>query len=120
MTLQVMKCRAAGETFMDQAFTELSAGDLRQASEKGWGAAAQMVKAVAEQRGWRHGSHEDLFVAKDRIVDEIRDSAIRNHFLAAAALHTNFYEGWFTEADVRANLDDVQKLVRRLQLLLDD
>ena len=39
----------------------LAEGDLLQASEKGWGVAAQMVKAVAETRGWRHSTHGDLY-----------------------------------------------------------
>ena len=33
-----------------QAAEELERGDLIQASEKAWGAAAQAVKAIAEQR----------------------------------------------------------------------
>ena len=41
-------------SLLSQAKTEPAAGDIRQASEKGWGAAAQMVKAVAQQRGWQH------------------------------------------------------------------
>ena len=36
---------------LGQAREELAQGDVRQASEKGWGAAAQIVKAVAETRG---------------------------------------------------------------------
>ena len=43
---------------LTQALRELDQGDLVQASEKGWGAAAQMVKAIAEQRGWRHRAHD--------------------------------------------------------------
>ena len=37
--------------FLAQAHEELAKGDLQQASEKGWGAASQMVKAVAQERG---------------------------------------------------------------------
>ena len=46
--------RAAGKELFGQAIQELADGGPRQASEKGWGAAAQMVKAMAEQRGWQH------------------------------------------------------------------
>ena len=38
----------ASQRFLDQAKQELATGDLLQASEKGWGAAAQMIKAIAE------------------------------------------------------------------------
>ena len=120
MTLQVLKYRTAGEMFMAQAFSELSAGDLRQASEKGWGAAAEMVKAVAEKRGWNHQSHEDLYVAADRIANEIRDSLVLTQFNNAGQLHANFYEGWMGEPNIKAGLDEVKKLVGRLQILLDN
>ena len=45
---------AGSRAMMTQSRTELAQGDLQQASEKGWGAAAQMMKAVAEARGWQH------------------------------------------------------------------
>ena len=32
----------------------------------------------------------------------------------------NFYEGWLAAANVRAGLQEVQELVQRLRLLLDD
>ena len=38
----------------------LARGDYHQASEKLWGAAAVMVKAVAEGRGWPHDNHRAL------------------------------------------------------------
>ena len=42
--------RSAATQLLAQARQELARGDVRQASEKGWGAAAQAVKAVAESR----------------------------------------------------------------------
>ena len=44
---------ASGQ-LLRQAKVELAAGDVRQASEKGWGAAAQIVKAIAARRDWEH------------------------------------------------------------------
>ena len=40
----------------------LAQDDLLQASEKGWGAAAHMVRAIAERRGWAHKGHSELGV----------------------------------------------------------
>ena len=57
--------------FLARAHTYLADGDLPQASEKGWGATARMVKAVAETRGWRHSAHGDLYRAVNRLADEI-------------------------------------------------
>ena len=46
------KYRNDSRTLLAQGRAELAQGDVRQASEKGWGAAALMLKAIAEQRGW--------------------------------------------------------------------
>ena len=40
--------RTAAHQLYDQALVELEAGDLRQASEKLWGAAAQVLKSSAK------------------------------------------------------------------------
>ena len=68
MTTQTYQ--AASWQMLAQARTELAAGDLRQASEKGWGAAAQIVKAIADRRGWEHKTHRHIWVAVRRLTDE--------------------------------------------------
>ena len=57
----------ASEHFPAQARGELSDGGLTQASEKGWGTAAQILKAVAEQRGWEHEEHRHLSRVASRL-----------------------------------------------------
>ena len=105
--------------FLSKARVYLSDDDLLQASEKGWGAAARMVKAVAETRGWRHSSHGDLYRAVDLLTDETDDQRLRTVFQSANALHQNFYEGWMTDAAVSAGLANVEEFVGRLQAVLD-
>ena len=105
--------------FLSKAHTYLAEGDLLQASEKGWGATARMVKAVAETRGWRHSSHGDLYRAIDRVADELSDERLQNLFRSASALHQNFYEGWMTEAAVADGLKDVEEITSRLRAVLD-
>ena len=82
----------ASERFLAQARQELAEGDLAQASEKGWGATAQILKAVAEQRGWEHHRHCHYHRAASRIRAETGDGEIRRFFDSASALHENFYE----------------------------
>ena len=48
------KYQQLSEHFLAQARQELDAGDLPRASEKGWGATTQILKAIAEQRGVSH------------------------------------------------------------------
>lgn len=85
--------REQSRVFLEQASIELANGDLYQASEKGWGAAAQIVKAVASQRGWEHSTHSDLFSIVDRLVKETGNDDLRTEFGLANQLHKNFYEG---------------------------
>ena len=105
-------------TYLSQASEELAKGDLCQASEKGWGAAAEMVKAVAAVRGWDHGGHRELFSVVDRLVAESRDEDIRSQFLMAGQLHTNFYEGWLDRATVEDVLGQVARFVEKMEGLL--
>ena len=44
--------REQSRRFLAQAYEELAKGDIPQTSEKAWGATAQMLKAIAQQRGW--------------------------------------------------------------------
>ncbi len=106
-------------TFLAQARSELEDGDLVQASEKGWGAAAQIVKATAEQRGWPHQAHRDLFQTVERLAEEADDPALMDLFQVASALHMNFYEGWQTSGMIQRGLGGVEALVRRLEQLAD-
>ena len=89
----------------------LAEGDLLQASEKGWGAAAQMVKSVAEARGWPHKSHHHLWRTIDRLEEETGDAEIQIGFASASALHINFYEGCLMVGDVAKHLDRVEDLL---------
>ena len=57
----------ASEHFLVQARQELADGDLPQASEKGWGAVVQILKAVAEQRGCEHHRHRHRLVTTSRL-----------------------------------------------------
>ncbi len=116
--MQVLKYQTASATFLEQAFEEIESGDLRQASEKGWGAAVEIVKAIAQHRGWEHGSHDSLFEVASRLAQEVGDYNISYDFSGASTLHTNFYEGWLREEMVRNGLDQVRRLVGTLSPLL--
>ena len=110
--------REQSKTFLEQAERELRDGDLRQASEKGWGAAAQIVKAAAESRGWEHDHHRLLFEVVSRLSRDNSDREIGRLLGAANFLHSNFYEGGLDEATVAAALEDVARLVEKVEALL--
>ena len=103
---------------LQQAEVELAAGDVRQASEKGWGAAAQIVKAVAEQRGWSHQNHGALYRVVDDLCTESGDNDIYLLFQVANQLHVNFYENWDNLRNVSRALAAVRLFVEKLSPLL--
>ena len=109
----------ASRHLLAQSFEELAEGDSRQASEKGWGAAAQMIKAVASSRGWKHDSHASLYRVIDRLVSETDNDDIHRRFAPANALHQNFYENWGSADYVARGLADVRGLLDRLEPLVD-
>ena len=117
--MQTITYSQAARLLLDQGFEELAAGDTRQASEKGWGAAAQMLKAVAEQLGWEHQNHSALFKVISKIVAETGDRDINHLFATANALHQNFYENWGDTKYVLDGLKEVRKLIDRLEPLLE-
>ena len=106
--------------FLAQAQEEFNKGDMRQASEKAWGAAALAVKATAEQRGWGHSTHARLFENVKRVSQETGDAELYDLFHVANSLHQNFYEGWQTDSFVKRGIQRVRALVDRLDALLDE
>ena len=106
-----------GQALLAHARTELDQGDLRQASEKGWGAAALMLKAVAEERGWEHGKHRHLSRVASRLRAEIGNRDVVRLFQVAESLHGNFYEDQLPPHDIAESLDDVERLLDLLEPL---
>ena len=114
-TEQVVHYRDISAEYLDHAHALLAEGDLKQSSEKAWGAAAVLVKAVAEERGWRHEALRDLWRALHRLADETEDEDMRRQFGLGGALHTNYYEHWLDERSVEGYLEEVEQLVAKLK-----
>ena len=78
---------------MEQANYELhTMGDRVQASDKASGAVAQAVKAIAEDRNWRHSSHNLRREIIGLIASEFNLPELVNLQGIADQLHDNFYE----------------------------
>ena len=112
------KYNTASRQLLAQARAELDQGDIRQASEKGWGAAAQMVKAVAQARGWPHCHHGLLTQAVETLAAETNDDDLADRFAIANSLHVNFYEDAFSSRTVRRHLDQIEVLADALESML--
>jgi len=90
-----------------------------QASEKLWGSAAQAVKAVAEARGWPHGSHRELYNVITRLEQETAQDRLGELFSIANARHQNFYEEWMPLDEVQRRAANVQELRVAISSLIE-
>jgi hypothetical protein len=114
MTTSAEEHTITGWDLLTKADEALRQNDLLQASEKGWGAAAHMVKGVAQRRGWRHGGHRELYQVVNGLEQESGDSEFRVLFNAASALHSNFYENWMPREMIAGNLEQVREFLQKL------
>ena len=112
--------REQSRVYLRQAGDELARGDARQASEKGWGAASQIIKAMAQSRGWEHRTHNNLYEAAQLLSGEANDTEFIVLFRSAGALHANFYEGHLDPDGVRMRLQSVARFVDKTEALLTD
>ena len=117
MTTRAQTYRAASRQLLAQGWSELEPGDLRPASEKGWGTAAPMLPAVAQARGWEHQGHATLRRVVGRLADETGDAEVRRLFRVAISMHTNFYEDQDDADHVSAGLIDVGRFLGKLDRL---
>ena len=103
---------------LTNARLELDAGDLLQASDKAWGAAAFAVKAVAEKRRWFNDADWKLGSIVEIIASEQANDDIVAYYLAARDAHYNYYHHEYNAPAVRRIINLAARLVELLNPLL--
>ena len=104
--------------FLGLVDDELARGELEEASNKVWGAAAHAIKAVAERRGWEHHAHALLEQAVYRLVHEERaprDLLIQ--YITASAYHQRFYGAPPEAAYIQAGKELIAQFIETLESL---
>ena len=104
--------------YLDEAEELIKKKDYVQASEKLWGAAAEIVKVVAAKRGVEIKSHGELYKFVAKLGTELGDPKLSRLFGLAGALHQNFYENWLPPATVVDHAEAVKELVAKLKRAL--
>ena len=119
---RIRKRLAQARAYWAKAPAELAQGDLCQAGEKGWGAVAQLAKAVATLRHWEHYDHVAIQEAITALITELphRSAVIDRGLSAAERLHGNFYEVYMTAERAGFALAEVRPLLDILWSLLPD
>ena len=107
--------RAMSRRFILEAREYLEGGNRLQAGEKAWGAVAQHLKIIGDDRGWNHGSHRQLESIWRQISVEYPDYHSAEFADAlSGAYHkgrTNIYHDW-------SNLDEVEDIVEGVEKAL--
>lgn len=104
--------------YLDDAEELIKRKDYVQASEKLWGAAAEIVKVVAAKRGIALKSHRELYKFVAKLSTELEDPELVRRFSLASALHQNFYENWLPPETVVDHGEAVKELVAKLRRVL--
>ncbi len=104
---------------IQQAREELDNGDRLQATEKVWGALAQMLKAHGQQRGWMNlGSHRTVGHIAQHLDIEYDEISVVRAYIAADNGHRNFYDNEMSPPEIEGILSVVGDVLPRLELAL--
>lgn len=117
--LEVEKYLNLNGKYLREADELLKKKDYPQASEKLWGAAAQMIKAVAANRGVVLGTHRSISDYVTKLHKEHPEWRLPDKFAHANSLHINFYEDWLSPELVQEGSTAVRDLVVHLRRLLE-
>ncbi len=106
--------RQQARQFLAKSRQYLADDDLHQASEKGWGAAAWMAKAVAEAQGWTYRKHDEYWDVMYRAEQMSGDERLGDLKGVASQLH-----GYFYTRKRFLHADDIGRRLDRMATLLD-
>ncbi len=106
---------------IQQAREELERGDRLQATEKVWGALAQMLKAHGQQRGWLNlGGHRTVGHIARQLADEYDSGRILIAYIAADNGHRNFYDNEMSSPEIEDIITVVARALPELESALSD
>ncbi len=104
--------------YLKDAEQLLSKKDYAQASEKFWGAAAEIVKAVAAKGGVTLRAHRSISEFISNLDEERPEMNLAVEFHVASSLHTNFYEDWLDGKMVEKGAEEVRRFVKKMERML--
>ena len=107
--------------FIQHARDELDRGDRLQATEKVWGALAQMIKAHGQQRGWLNlGGHRTVGHIAMQLDAEYDDIAVARAYISADNGHRNFYDNEMSPPEIEGIITVVANVLPELEKALGE
>ena len=108
---------AISQRLLRDAQRELDLGDLIQASEKAWGAAAHAVKALAQKWGWYHQGHLRIRAVVDFIAIQWNREDLTELYLFPHTMHVNWYEHELYEDNVQRAINATGRFVAEMEII---
>lgn len=106
---------------IQQARCELDRGDRLQATEKVWGALAQMLKAHGQRRGWLNlGVHRTVGHIARQLHVEYDKIDVASAYIAADNGHRNFYDNEMSPPEIEGIIAVVAKALPELERALGE
>lgn len=106
------------DKYLEETKRFIQEKDYVEASEKAWRATTQILKALATKEGKPLRSHEELHKFIAELVKKTGDDELRILWGSAQSLHINFYEAWLPPELVQGYIDDVKKLIEKIESML--
>lgn len=104
--------------FLRRSREYLAAGQLLQASEKGWGAAAHAAMLIADIRDWSYEEHWEFSgEVIPKLARETGNNSVHRWGRSANELHRNFYRDNKDDLEIAEYLEDVAHLVNLIRRL---
>ena len=109
------------QRLIQQAREELERGDRLRATEKIWGALAQMLKAHGQQRGWLNlGGRRTVEHIAMQLQLEYDDLDVASAYVAADNGHRNFYDNEMSLPEIEGIIAVVARALPKLESALSE
>ena len=105
---------------MKDAEKLLKEQDYLQASEKFWGAAAEITEALASRTNKEIRTHAQMWEFVGDLDRKHPKLNLYNDFVFASYLHANFYEDDLPATVVQRGAETVRSYVRKLEKLIQE
>jgi uncharacterized protein (UPF0332 family) len=116
--VKIQKYRRLNGKYLKDAEVLLKKGDYSQASEKFWGACAEIVKAAAARKNIHLKTHGDLWDYVLKLHEENPTLNLATDFGAVNHLHSNFYEEDLSATVVSALAQTSRDFIKKMEKFL--
>ena len=107
---------AQAREFITLSREYLAQDKLHQASEKGWGAASHMAKAVAAAQGWRYTTHAEFSQVLNQARELTGNPNLNGMRGLANELHNNYYKRKI-HLNAKSIGEDLDSIAEMLEIL---